>query len=557
MKNYIYLFLCIFLFCACSPNKRTEALFRQADSLTEEYPDSALQLLQALPASKELSRRESARYALLLARATDKCEKPLLPCDSLLNLALHYYDDNEKERAVALLYKGRLEVEMAQSERAIEYFLKGLEIIKGFPKEIETKRHLLSSLGNEYFNARLYKNARKAYQELYKCCTTNKDKAIALNSFSSYYSATEKEDSAFILQHRALEYAQASKDSAVIATSALNLSVEYNLKEVTDTALYYAQMAIQWLPQKEERSNYYANIGGILLGREEKDSAIYYINKSLEDSTDIKSKTSSLLNLSYIKEEQGDYQATTALLYQVIDIIDTLYFTEQSTKIQQLIHKYDIQAKVKEAHARGRNILIIAIACFVFCCLLIAFYFQHRINKRKRLQLINEQRLKQAQEKLTSLETSIEESQHIVVLLQKEHANLVREKENSYQEIQERESYIEKLKAEKEALRSWLFKQSDIYMKIVKLSKQEVSSKKGLKVMTEAEQKKLSETVSSLFADYISGLKSQYPQLTDQDLLYLCLEKSGLSPQTIALCFGNADAHIIAQRKYRMKDRIK
>ena len=100
----------------------------------------------------------------------------------------------------------------------------------------------------------------------------------------------------------------------------------------------------------------------------------------------------------------------------------------------------------------------------MFCCLLIAFYFQHRINKRKRLQLINEQRLKQAQEKLTSLETSIEESQHIVVLLQKEHANLVREKENSYQEIQERESYIEKLKAEKEALRSWLFKQSDIYM---------------------------------------------------------------------------------------------
>ena len=133
---------------------------------------------------------------------------------------------------------------MAQSERAIEYFLKGLEIIKGFPKEIETKRHLLSSLGNEYFNARLYKNARKAYQELYKCCTTNKDKAIALNSFSSYYSATEKEDSAFILQHRALEYAQASKDSAVIATSALNLSVEYNLKEVTDTALYLSLIHI-------------------------------------------------------------------------------------------------------------------------------------------------------------------------------------------------------------------------------------------------------------------------------------------------------------------------
>ena len=52
---------------------------------------SALRLLEALPATTELTRRESARYALLLAQATDKCENPLLPCDSLLDVALDYY----------------------------------------------------------------------------------------------------------------------------------------------------------------------------------------------------------------------------------------------------------------------------------------------------------------------------------------------------------------------------------------------------------------------------------------------------------------------------------
>ena len=93
---------------------RAEALLNNADSLLTANPDSALRLLEALPATTELTRRESARYALLLAQATDKCEKPLLPCDSLLDVALDYYDDDERERAVALLYKGRLEVEMEQ-----------------------------------------------------------------------------------------------------------------------------------------------------------------------------------------------------------------------------------------------------------------------------------------------------------------------------------------------------------------------------------------------------------------------------------------------------------
>lgn len=219
-------------------------------------------------------------------------------------------------------------------------------------------------------------------------------------------------------------------------------------------------------------------MGDILLDKGENDSAIFYINKSLEDSTNIRRKASTLLNLSYIKEKQGDYQTTTALLYQFVDIVDSLYFTEQSSKIQQLIHKHDIQAKVKEEHARGRNALIIAIGCFVFCCLIIALLFLYRIDKRKRLQLINEQKLKQTQERLSSLQTAIRESQHIVALLQKEHSNLIQEKEKSQQEIQEREAFIEKLKAEKVILRNWLFKQSGIYNKVIKLSKQNVASKK-------------------------------------------------------------------------------
>ena len=41
--------------------------------------------------------------------------------------------------------------------------------------------------------------------------------------------------------------------------------------------------------------------------------------------------------------------------------------------------------------------------------------------------------------------------------------------------------------------------------------------------------------------------------MNEDDVLLLCLQLADLSPFAIALCFGNNDAQIVAQRKYRMK----
>ena len=130
----------------------------------DEYPDSVLQLLNIQPKEiEDFSDKECARYALLLARATDKCKQSLLPCDSLLNVALEYYDDDEKEKAIALLYKGRLAVEMEEEKEAISYLQKGLTIIQNFPKELKTKSLFLSSLGNLYFDAGYYDESIEGY----------------------------------------------------------------------------------------------------------------------------------------------------------------------------------------------------------------------------------------------------------------------------------------------------------------------------------------------------------------------------------------------------------
>lgn len=220
MKTNIALLIILLVTSACSHHKESETLFLHADSLMEEHPDSALRLLTLSPEEiKEFSKKECARYALLMARATDKSQQSLLPCDSLLEVALDYYDDDKKERAVALLYKGRLLVEMKKEKEAISYLQDGLTIIQDFPKEMKTKQLILSSLGNIYFDAGYYDEAMKVYQALYKCCVTDLDKSIALNDISSYYCLIDEKDSTLMIQRKALEYAIASGDSAMILPS--------------------------------------------------------------------------------------------------------------------------------------------------------------------------------------------------------------------------------------------------------------------------------------------------------------------------------------------------
>lgn len=377
---------------------------------------------------------------------------------------------------------------------------------------------------------------------------------MALNRLAECFYITMQDDSTLLYENKAWHYAQASKDSAIIARVAFDLSTDYNYWGNQDSALTYTRIALQWIPENDEESRYYAGLADIFIEMGEKDSALYYISQGLKDSTNTYLRGELLYSLALLKQEKADFEDANQLLLQYIEIAGSLNTLDRSTEIQQLIHKYDIQKKVREEQVRGQNRLLLSSVGFIIIVLLLLLYSQHRVNKRKRAQLLNAQRLKQTQEKLASLQSSIEESQRIVSLLQN---NLVEEKEKNLQEIREREVSIEKLKKEKTALRSWLFRQSTIYNKVEKLARQEVSNKRELKVLTDAEQKKLKGVVQEVYADCIAEWKSKYPRLSEEDLLYLCLEEAGLKQTAIALCFGNVDTHALAQRRYRMKERMK
>ena len=547
----------LLLLSSCSHNSETGTLFSHADAIMEEYPDSALRLLDLPPEEiEELSDKECARYALLLARATDKCKLSLFDCDSLLNVALRNYDDDEKEKAVALLYKGRLAVEIEKKEEAISYFQEGLTIIQNFPKALKIKKLLLSSLGNIYFDAGYYDESIGMYKALYQCCTTELDKSMALNNISTYYCIIDEEDSTLMIQRKALNYAIASGDSLQIAMSKHNLSLEFDGFDELDSALYYAQSALRILPQKENHGIYYSNLGNILLktGRN-KDSALYYLTEALEDIP-IEGKISCLKSLYNLEKENRDYETANIYLEEHSAIIDSLYCIEQSSEMQQLIYEYNTKMRVQEELFKGKRIIQYTTAGFIIVCLLIILIYQNRINRKKRLQLQYEQSLEQTQNKLSALETTIENNQLMITLLQQKQSDLKQEHENKKQQIEEREQAIACLKKEKQQLINWLFAQSSIYKRVITLSEQTATNKKQMKALTTTEQEQLKKTVFGIYKSYISFLHNEYPKLTENDQLLLCLQETSLDPLSIAICFGYTDTHPLNQKKYRLKERM-
>ncbi len=554
-KIHIALLLWIFLFCACSPDKQIESLFRQTDLLLIEQPDSALRLLQTLPKNQKLSSKENARYALLLAQAMNKCEKPLLPCDSLLNTALDYYDSDEKERAVALLYKGRLEAEMGQNERAIGYFQEGMEIIKAFPKETEIKKRILSSLGNEYFDAQLYEESKKAYKEFYKYCTTDKDKSVALINLGSYYCMTNKEDSAIIIQRTALKHAKAAKDSTQIAIVQQGLSVSFSLLGKIDSAIHYAKSAIHQLLNKEENGVYYSHLGNLLSDNNETDSASYYLKKALKDTIHAGGENC-LISLSDIEQKNGNYQTAIMYLEEYIARMDSLYNTEGSLKVQKLIYEYDTKIQLKREQERELRTRRYITGGGIIICLIIVILYQKYIHRKKEEALYHQHSLAEAQNKIASLQITIKDNQEMLQLMQQEYKHSQQKQEKILEQIVQKGNLIEQLKKEKNELRKHFFSQSNIYKKIIALSTQETTNKKAMKVLTISEQETLKKEVNCIYTDYATYLKTEYPKLTEDDIFCLCLQEAQLSPQAIAISLGYSDTHPLNQRKSRIRKRM-
>ena len=77
------------------------------------------------------------------------------------------------------------------------------------------------------------------------------------------------------------------------------------------------------------------------------------------------------------------------------------------------------------------------------------------------------------------------------------------------------------------------------------------------KCLTQDERQALNSDIHYAFEKLIKTIKEACPNLTEEDVIFCCLEKSGLDHLTVCHCMGSASKEIIKQRKYRIKKKMK
>ncbi len=541
--NFVSLLaVCLF---ACNHHS-SNPMLQQVDSLLEMKPDSALTILKNISVLEDLPEVDKAYYALLLAEATDKNKLPLLPCDSLLNFALDYYGDDDREKAVALMYKGRLLAEMDDEKAAIEMNLKALEILQDYPVDTKYRRLIYSALGLWYGNCGLNDKALEVLHQSLHYSFDAKDTAIAYINIGYIYGMRNMQDSAITYQRKAVKYAMRSKDRSMILTSWHNLSICYRHFENVDSAVVYAHKVLQHLSYGNGKADAYYNMGDLYVDLEQYDSARHYLEKSLFLSP---SRSIPYWSLAVMEAELGNFKSAYHYLDTFVMVQDSLDNSELLTEVQHLVYKHQTELRVKDEQIKSKRIIRWIVFVSIIICFVVALIYQRWINKKNNQQALYRQALQYADEKQNVMQQRIEENESALALLQdRENQNL--------DEIAQKEQLITQLKKEKLALRTWLFQQTSIYKKVMSLSDQQQVNKKIRKVMAAAELDKLKKTIFEIYADYISPLQAQYSQLTEDDLLVLCLQEAGISPLAISLCFGHTDTVALNQRKSRLKKKM-
>lgn len=541
--NFVSLLaVCLF---ACNHHS-SNPMLQQVDSLLEMKPDSALTILKNISVLEDLPEVDKAYYALLLAEATDKNKLPLLPCDSLLNFALDYYGDDDREKAVALMYKGRLLAEMDDEKAAIEMNLKALEILQDYPVDTKYRRLIYSALGLWYGNCGLNDKALEVLHQSLHYSFDAKDTAIAYINIGYIYGMRNMQDSAITYQRKAVKYAMRSKDRSMILTSWHNLSICYRHFENVDSAVVYAYKVLQHLSYGNGKADAYYNMGDLYVDLEQYDSARHYLEKSLFLSP---SRSIPYWSLAVMEAELGNFKSAYHYLDTFVMVQDSLDASERLSEVQHIVYKNQTALEVKDEQIKSRKVIGRIVFSAIIICFVVALIYQRWINKKNNQQALYRQALQYADEKQNVMQQRIEENESALALLQdRENQNL--------DEIAQKEQLITQLKKEKLALRTWLFQQTSIYKKVMSLSDQQQVNKKIRKVMAAAELDKLKKTTFEIYADYISPLQAQYSQLTEDDLLVLCLQEAGISPLAISLCFGHTDTVALNQRKSRLKKKM-
>ena len=516
-KNILFI-LTILLLLACTACYRstrhvTEHL-SQAEELIWTAPDSALHLLESISASRHLTGKEQADYALLLSLAQYRCYIPV-SSDSLINLAIEYYKDkNDADKKGAAFYvKGCILEEYTKDIPNALLAYKEAEMCIPDMNEKRYVARIYSSLG--YINKKSFHfdPAKEYYQKAVQANIDGKDTvayASNLLNLSTLYYTLHQADSANRCINTLIDIADSLNDldlQVKIYNNIANRKIfEKNYAEAEKYLIHAIRLSSPHFPDKLSLglANLYA-----YTGQKEKADSLF---THLLSCPDLLVRSNSFL---------ASHPQEHSYLNHYIALTDSIYKENRAEEVGKIQQKYDNEVLARTNDQLYFKWILTSVVGSLICIIAVTF-LQKKWRKANALQ----KQIEELEEKKKVLTSSSQENERYVI------------------QISELESQINDLKNEKRRLKYFIKKtkkskenKEDDYSSIFKTY---LSITKDKTYDKELERDNLRQWLNLTNQNFTDKLIKHYPVLSKSNQLMdvCCLTALNLSIEDIATLLG-------------------
>ena len=523
-KNILFI-LTILLLLACTACYRstrhvTEHL-SQAEELIWTAPDSALHLLESISASRHLTGKEQADYALLLSLAQYRCYIPV-SSDSLINLAIEYYKDkNDADKKGAAFYvKGCILEEYCKDIPNALLAYKEAETCIPDMDDKQYVARIYSSLGYVNKKSFHFEPAKEYYQKAVQANIDGKDTvayASNLLNLSTLYYTLHQADSANRCINTLIDIADSLNDldlQVKIYNNIANRKIfEKNYAEAEKYLIHAIRLSSPHFPNKLSLglANLYA-----YTGQKEKADSLF---THLLSCPDLLVRSNSYLDL--LNYFLASHPQEHSYLNHYIALTDSIYKENRAEEVGKIQQKYDNEVLARTNDQLYFKWILTSVVGSLICIIAVTF-LQKKWRKANALQ----KQIEELEEKKKILTSSSQENERYVI------------------QISELESQINDLKNEKRRLKYFIKKTkkskenkendySSIFKTYLSITKDKTYDK-------ELERDNLRQWLNLTNQNFTDKLIKHYPVLSKSNQLMdvCCLTALNLSIEDIATLLG-------------------
>lgn len=576
IRDIILIPLFILLATACGRERNKEQLpqLLQAESVMYEHPDSALHILQNIPAPDASDKAQKATWALLLTQAKYKNYVEELADTSLINIAYDYFMEKEdaRRKATVLYYKGILCEKAYKGNEAQKLYLEAIEEVEK-TKDYRLAHLIYGSIGNIYLYNHLYEYALQMFKQSlhYAQLSDNKDYICSVYyHLAKVYSVLSDWENSIKYYKEAIQMAETLHNDGILTNGMNELAGVYMDRKDYNHSLFYAQKALKLketieLPLKKGLEQSFLVIGDIYRHINKSDSAYYYLDKALSANR-IETVCAAYQALYYLSRNNKDFEKMSQYCDSMMVYQDSIETLNRSKEFMNMQAKYDQQKVINEKNLlkieKDGIILNISLALAALVCTIavLVYIYQRKLLCKERTILRNEEEIRRNILQLHENETTIRRNQAQIAELQEQTEQLQTENQrlqqriDSYRELPQKQE-IETLRANAERARQLEERERVLTEELVNSNELVRRLREKPKFLEETDWQKLHSLTDRVYNDFTQRLSTQFSNLTKVDIQLCILIKLHFTVSQIAV-FTAVSPGTVSVQKQRLKKRI-